>query len=211
MKQTLLTIPLCLAISASGILAQPVEVLSYGSIPPRIRNSNPTLAAARFRIDEAVGRMEQSGRLPNPSFETGAEHNVRNAEGAIVFGFSQKLPVTNRLSLEKEITAAGIRAAEVEVRDVERLLIAEAQAEYVKFVSIRQRLVLLERQKKLSGELAEFISEASERGEVSSLDAAQAKLAALRIETAARQLRTEGDHSSGETQATGRDTSGLLR
>ena len=191
MKQTLLTIPLCLAISASGILAQPVEVLSYGSIPPRIRNSNPTLAAARFRIDEAVGRMEQSGRLPNPSFETGAEHNVRNAEGAIVFGFSQKLPVTNRLSLEKEITAAGIRAAEVEVRDVERLLIAEAQAEYVKFVSIRQRLVLLERQKKLSGELAEFISEASERGEVSSLDAAQAKLAALRIETAARQLRTK--------------------
>jgi cobalt-zinc-cadmium efflux system outer membrane protein len=191
MNRTLFTIPLLLAISASGILAQPVEVLTYGSIPPRIRNGNPTLAAARFRIDEAVGRMEQSGRLANPSFDSEVSHNVRNAEGAIEFGFSQKFPVTNRLTLEKKITAAGILAAEAEVRDVERLLIAEARAEYVKFISIRERLVLLERQRKLSEELAEFITGASERGEISSLDAAQAKLAALRIETEARRLRTE--------------------
>lgn len=191
MNRIFLTAPLCLVLAATAALAQPVEVLTYGSIPPRIRNANPTLAAARFRIDEAVGRMQQSGRLPNPSVETGLSHNVKNAEGGIEIGLSQKFPVTNRLMLEKEITAAGIRAAEAEVRDVERLLIAEARAEYIRLVTIRERLVLLDRQRKISEELADFISGASERGEVSALDAAQAKLASLRIETAARQLRTE--------------------
>ncbi len=187
------------AIAPTAILpAQPVEILSYESMPSRIRNGNPVLAAARFRIDEAVGRMNQSGRLPNPSLDTGVDHNIQSAEGSIEIGISQKFPVTNRLALEKKISAAGVEAAAAEVKDVERLLIARARAEFVKILSIRERLALLDRQKKLSSELADFISEASERGEISSLDAAQARLAALRITTEEHRLKTE------ETEALGK-------
>ncbi len=183
----------------TGLLtAQPVEILSYESIPSRIANGNPTLAAARFRIDEAVGRMNQSGRLTNPSLDTGTSHNLQSAEGSIEIGLTQKFPVTNRLALEKQIGAAEVEAASAEVRDVARLLAGEARAEFVKITSIRERLTLLDRQRKLTDELVDFISSASERGEISSLDAAQAKLAALRITTNERLLRAEETESLGK-------------
>lgn len=189
---------ICALAPTTLLHAEPMEILSYESIPSRIRNGNPTLAAARFRIDEAVGRMNQSGRLPNPSLETGVDHNIQSAEGGIEIGLSQKFPVTNRLVLEKQISAAGVEAAAAEVRDIERLLVAEARAEFVNVLSIRERLALLNRQRTLSSELADFISGASARGEISSLDAAQARLAALRITTEERRLKTEETAALGK-------------
>lgn len=181
-----------------SLVAEPVEILTYESIPSRIRHGNPTLAAARFRINEAIGRMNQSGRLSNPSFNTGVDHNIRSAEGKIEIGISQKFPVTNRLALERKVSLAEVDAAEQEVCDVERLLVAEARAEFVKTLSIRERRNLLSKQKSLAGELAEFISSASQRGEISSLDAAQARLAALRLTTEERRLDAEETATLGK-------------
>ncbi|MFK7849965.1 MAG: TolC family protein [Akkermansiaceae bacterium] len=171
--------------------ATPSEILSYKSIPSRVRNSNIELAAARFRIDEAVAMASQAGRLSNPSLDTGIDHNIQSAEGRIEIGLSQKFPITNRLGLEKEIGLTEVKAAEAEVRNAERLLIAEARQEFVRVLSIRERKELLKKQKQLAADLAEFISGASVRGEISSLDAAQARLAALRITTEERRLETE--------------------
>lgn len=191
MKSTLIfTLAACLLLTGPA-LAEPVEILSYESIASRIRHSNPTLAAARFRINEALGRMKQSGRLSNPSFEAGIDHNIKSAEGSIEVGFSQKFPVTNRLALEKEITLAAVEAAEQEVRDVERLLVAEARGAFVKVLSIRERKELLLKQKELSNELAEFITGAAERGELSTLDAARARLTVLTLTTQERRLEAE--------------------
>lgn len=186
------------AIALTTILpAQTVEILSYDSIPSRIRNGNPVLAAASFRIDEAVGRMKQSGRLANPSLEAGIAHNTQNAEGSIQIGLSQKFPVTNRLALEKKISAAGVEAAKAEVKNVERLLVAEARVEFVTVLFIRERLALLDRQKELSNELSKFISEAAERGETSSLDAARARLTVLTLTTEERRLQADESAALG--------------
>ena len=187
----LLFAPVCLT-------AQPVEILTYESISSRVRHGNPILAAARYRIAEALGRMTQSGRLSNPTLETALDHSVQSAEGRIEIGISQKFPLTNRLELEKEIGLKEVEAAEQEVRNVERLLVAEARTEFVKVLSIRERRELLGKQKALAGELATFISEASERGEISSLDAAQARLAALRITTEERRFDTEETTTLGQ-------------
>ncbi|MBC7979713.1 MAG: TolC family protein [Armatimonadetes bacterium] len=186
------------ALGLESLRAEPVEILSYASIPGRIRSSNPTLAAARYRINEAMGRMKQSGHLANPSLDTGLEHNIQSAEGRIEIGFSQKFPLTNRLALEKEITLAGVEAVEAEVRDVERLLAAEARSEFVKVLSIRERKQLLVKQKTLATELSGFISDASARGEISALDAAQARLAALRLTTEERLLEIEETAALGK-------------
>ncbi|MDP4583708.1 MAG: TolC family protein [Verrucomicrobiales bacterium] len=178
--------------------AEPAEILTYESMPSRIRHGNPTLAAANHRIGEALGRMKQSGRLPNPSFDTGISHNLQSAEGSIEIGLTQKFPLTNRLALEKEISIAEVEAAEAEVRDVERLLIAEARAEFVKVLSVRERRELLGKQKAFAEELASFISNASSRGEISSLDAASARLAALRLTTDERRLDAEETAALGK-------------
>jgi len=198
MKYILTASTLLCLFAHQPLLAEPSEILSYESISSRVRSGNPELAAARFRIDEAVGLISQTGRLSNPTFETGIDHNIKSAEGGIEIGFSQKFPLTNRLALEKEIGAAQIQAAEQEVRNVERLLVAEARQEFVKALSIRERKTLLKKQKQLASELAKFISDASERGEISSLDAAQARLEALRLTIEERRLETEETATLGK-------------
>jgi outer membrane protein, heavy metal efflux system len=180
------------------LAAEPAEILTYESIPARIRNGNPELAAARHRIGEALGRLKQTGRLSNPTLETGLSHNIQNAEGGLEIGISQKFPLTNRLALEKEIGMAEVEAAEAEVKDVERLLTAEARTEFVKATAVRDRRGLLAKQKEFADELAGFVVDASGRGELSTLDAAQARLAALRLRTEELSLEAEETASLGK-------------
>jgi hypothetical protein len=56
---------------------QPRLVLSYYSIADRVRKMNPDLVAARFRVEEAKGRLSQSGLLANPEFIFQATDNQR--------------------------------------------------------------------------------------------------------------------------------------
>ncbi len=179
------------------LTAESAVILSYASLPGRIRASNPDLAAARLRIREALGRMKQAGRPSNPELETEFEHDSRFREGRIEIGLSQRFPVTKRLQLEKQVSLAAVEAAEAEVLDVERRLVAQARAAFVRVLAIRSRRLLLREQESLSGKLAEFISSAAEKGEGSPLDAGQARLEAARIATEARKL------DAGEAAATG--------
>src|SRR3954466_9454248 len=48
----------------------------------------PALASARFRIEEARGRLQQSGRLSNPELEIESTHNSMGREGSCAIGFS---------------------------------------------------------------------------------------------------------------------------
>jgi cobalt-zinc-cadmium efflux system outer membrane protein len=181
-----------------SISAAPSEIISFENIPSRIRSQNPELAAARFRIDEAVGLAKQSGRLSNPTFDTGASRNTELNESAVEIGLTQKFPLTNRLRIEKEISATEIQTAEAEVKNVERLLISEARQEFVKILAIRDRKSLLKQQQQLATELAGFISEKSNQGEISPLDGAQAKLASLQLTTQERLLNTEETAALGK-------------
>ncbi len=185
-------------IAAHALVAAPSEILSFESIPSRVHNQNPELAAARFRIDEAVGLAKQSGRRSNPTLDTALSHNTRSAEGSAEIGLTQKFPLTNRLKIEKEISATEIQAAEAEVKNVERLLIAEARMEFVKILAIRDRKALLEQQQKIATQLTDFILEKTKQGESSPLDAAQAKLAALKLTSQERQLSTEETTALGK-------------
>ncbi len=47
---------------------------------------NPGLAAARWRVEEARGRLTQAGRPPNPELELGFTSRTREGENA--FGVS---------------------------------------------------------------------------------------------------------------------------
>jgi cobalt-zinc-cadmium efflux system outer membrane protein len=178
--------------------ANETEILSYASLPGRIRASNPDLAAARLRIREALGRKKQAGRPANPELETEFEHDSRFREGRIEIGISQRFPVTNRLQLEKQVSLAAVEAAEAEVREVERKLVAEAREAFVRVLAIRSRRELLREQEALSGKLADFISAAAEKGEGSPLDAGQARLEAARMATEARKLDAEEAAATGE-------------
>lgn len=173
-------------------------VVTLSSVGDRIRSQNPDLAAARLRIREAVGRAKQSGRLANPELETSFEGKPKSREGNFAIGFSQKFPVTNRLRLEKEISAAGIQAAEAEVREVERGLIAEARQLVVKLLIVRERRALLKQQVSIAGEFAAFLASTAAKGEGSALDAGQANLEANSLNLELRQIDVEETGLLGE-------------
>ena len=173
---------------ASPLLAQTSVIVTLSSVGDRIRSQNPDLAAARLRIREAVGRMNQSGRLANPELETSLEHNPRFREGTFEVGFSQRFPVTGRLQLEKDISLTELNAAEAEVREVERQLTGQARLAVVKILANRQRRELLREQSGVSGEFAKFLSDIAAKGEGSPLDAGQAKLEAASLTMEMRQL-----------------------
>lgn len=173
------------------VAAEPGLLITLDSVGDRVRAQNPNLAAARLRIREAQGRMNQSGRLSNPEFETGFEHNAKFREGLFEVGLSQRFPLTDRLALEKKVTSIGVKAAAAEVHEVERRIIADAREGVVKVLSVRQRRELLGRQSVLSSEFAEMLSGIAERGEGSRLDAGQAKLEAASLDVQMRQLDAE--------------------
>ncbi|HEY1120532.1 MAG TPA: TolC family protein [Haloferula sp.] len=186
-----------LFITATAVRAEPGVVVSLASVGDRVRAQNPDLAAARLRIREALGRMNQSGRLANPELETEVSHDPRYRERKLEIGFTQRFPLTNRLSLEKEVTLAEYKASEAEVREVERKIIAEAREGVVNVLAIRQRRALLNQQSALSKEFADFLSGVADKGEGSRLDAGQAKLEAAGLALEMRQL------DASETAAVG--------
>jgi cobalt-zinc-cadmium efflux system outer membrane protein len=173
---------------APPILAQTSLVVTLSSVGERIRSQNPDLAAARLRIREALGRMNQAGRLSNPDLETSFEHNPRFKEGKFEIGFSQRFPVTGRLLLEKDISLTELKASEAEVREVERRIVSAAREAVVRVLASRQRRGLLTEQAALSKEFAGFLSEIAAKGEGSVIDAGQAKLEATSLAIEIRQL-----------------------
>ena len=163
-------------------------VVTLSSVGDRVRSQNPDLAAARLRIKEAVGRMNQSGRLSNPELDASFENNSRVREGRLEIGLSQRFPVTSRLRLEKNISLTELKASEAEVREVERQIITKAREALIKVLATRQRRELLREQIAVSNEFADFLSGVAAKGEGSSLDASQAKLEATSLSMEVRQL-----------------------
>lgn len=174
-------------------------VLDLDSIPDRVRAANPDLAAARLRITEARGRLVQSGRLSNPEVEFDYARNTSSPrEHSLGVALVQRFPLTARLRLEKAVSQAQFAAAEAEVRDVERKLIAQARTTAVKLLALRGQRDLRAKQLANSREQAAFLIKRAETGEASAVDAAQVDLESRMLEAELLQLRVEDATMTGE-------------
>ena len=191
---------LALAGMTLSLRAAPNVIVSLASVGDRVRAQNPDLAAARLRIQEALGRMNQSGRLANPELETVLDADSNFREGKFEIGISQRFPLTGRLSFEKNVSLTELKSSESEVREVERQLIGQARTTVVKILATRQRRALLREQSGVSSEFAQFLSEIAAKGEGSPLDAGQAKLEAASLTLEMRQLDAGETALIGELQ-----------
>lgn len=172
--------------------------VTLDTIPEKVRAMNLSLAAARYRIEEARGRLHEAGRLSNPALESQYKGNTRSNERSIEVGLAQSFPVTARLRLEKEVSQAEVHVAEAEVRDVERLLIARAERAAIEFLALREGISLRQKESALSNQLADFIAGAAAKGEGSALDAGQARLESTQLELDIRQLEAAATEALGE-------------
>lgn len=179
---------LALAATVHPVTANPTVLVTLSSVGDRVRSQNPDLAAARLRIEEATGRMTQSGRLANPEFETNLDHNPQAREARFSIGISQRFPITDRLRLEKNVSQTELKSAQAEYREVERQLVGRAREMVVTVLATYQRKELLREQSRITQEFSDSLSAAAKKGEGSALDAGQAKLEAASLAMEIRQL-----------------------
>lgn len=165
--------------------------LRLEGIAVRVRSHHPMLKAARMAVEEARGRQLGSGRLANPTLGLDWRSESRIEPGSGMFSLDQAFPLTRRLSLEKKLTAQLVIAAELEVRDVERRLIAEARSLAVQMLALESQLTLRQQQRELAQKLSAFAKDRAAKGEMSSLDAAQAQVDAQRLILEAKKIETQ--------------------
>lgn len=165
--------------------------LSLGEVASRVRVHHPALKAARLAIEEARGRQLGSGRLSNPTFGYDFQNQSNVSPQTGVFSIDQSFPITRRLSLEKKLTSQLVTAAELEIRDVERKLISDAQQQVVQLLTIAKQRALRQQQTELAQKLSEFARERAKAGEVSPLDAKQVQLDAQRLRVESRLLEAQ--------------------
>lgn len=163
------------------------QIVSYYSIADQVRKKNPDLAAARFRVEEAMGRLSQAGRLTNPELSIEASHNQNFRERSLTVGFSQKFPLTDRLRLEKEVGLSDVRQAQAEIAELERELVAEARQAVIEFLSLSRQRSLRKEQIGLVEELGSSLQRIAAKGEISALDVGLVKLERLQLTTELRQ------------------------
>jgi cobalt-zinc-cadmium efflux system outer membrane protein len=175
----------------SPVLAQPALILSESSLAGRIHAQNPDLKAARWKIEEALGKWQQAGRPSRPKLDVEWEHDAQFREGEIKVGFSRSFPITDRLKWEKEIGKAKLEAAEMEVRRVEQEIIAEARLVFIKALALKSRRQWMALDQKEAKDFAELIKQNQQRAEASPLDAAQAQLDAATLLIEQKQLDAE--------------------
>jgi len=177
---TLLNLFFLTALSTAADLS-----VSLSGIAPRVSSSHPALKAARLAVEEARGRQRAAGRLANPTAGMDYQNQSKVSPSALGFSIDQAFPVTRRLAVEKKLSAQLLAAAELEVREAERRMIAEAQSLAVQILAVHEKRSLGGKQGQLASELSGFAREKATSGEISPLEATQARVDAqrLRVET----------------------------
>lgn len=192
---------LSIFILATSTYAEESLIVSMNSIRDRVKKQNPDLAAARLRIQEARGRINQSGRRKNP--ELGIDYGQVDSfsERAITISLSQKLPLTNKLRLEKSVSNTLFKAAEAEVQNFERIIVSKGKELLIQVLALRQEQRLLKQQQEISEELKNYSSEVAKIGESSMLDTGYAKLETAQITQQIRQLDAKSLSLTGQLKA----------
>lgn len=183
------TILVTAGISILSLLA-PVTGATLDDIRQKVVGKHPDLVVARFMIQEAKGRHLGAGRLMNPEVEVNGRRMTMGREGGFGIGVMQKFPVTARLRLERAVTAAGIAAAESELADKQRVLVAEAETMAVKILAMRAEIGIQENQATLAEKLSEIATARAAANE-SAIDAGQMRLEARQQRNSITKLQAE--------------------
>lgn len=161
---------LVLAVSATCFAqTKTISLTKQGAVDFALKN-NLELRAVKIGIDEAKGRLHQSGRLENPSLslEYGTTKIIRDGdEFEFSVGISQKFPLTNRLSKETDVSQIDVRLAKMEYAQAMRSLALKVELAYI---NAQEKLAVLKTKKdalKVFDDIIETIRQASERGEAS--------------------------------------------
>lgn len=129
------------------VATMPAFGISLESAVQTALSNNRDLQAAHYSVWKAKGRLAQAGKWPNPELELSGMSDVvfRNeGAGAFTVGLAQTFPLTARLSFAKDSARVDVLRAMREIRNRERLLIAEVRAKSIEILESQARAKALE-------------------------------------------------------------------
>jgi outer membrane protein, heavy metal efflux system len=185
-------------IMTAGIFVGHAQSFTLEEAVAHALKANPDLAAARCSIDEARGRLLQSGQLSNPELESELKPNVRGREFSVGIGFVQRFPLTNRLQLEKQVSEAELAAAQAEVKAAEWQVASMVRQLGIKLLSLEQSRALKNQQITNSKKIAQSAADLAKRAEGSETEAAQFELEAQQLAIDLLMIDSEKATLSGE-------------
>lgn len=169
------------------------STLNIRALANRVSNNNPQLRAAKLKINEASAKLSQAGTRANPTLGIGVSKSIPGSEGGLEVSFSQRFPITNKLSLEKRVSADQLLIAQEEIKIAEQQLITAAQLIAVEILEIRIQSTHIDKQISSIQTITTFIDQAAALGELSPLDAAQTKMEIQTLKVKKSQLTSQAN------------------
>lgn len=170
-------------VALNALAAEPaIEQFTPDAAVATALEQNRDLAAARFAIRQAEGRLKQAGLWPNPEFELSRQSDRAFAnEGEYGFstGFKQRFPITGRLSKAKAVARVDVAQAIAEVRNQERLLAGDALGLSRELLVTQEKLKANE---DLQTTIRRLIEVSEKRLQVAEVSAADVNLAKLELQ-----------------------------
>lgn len=128
---------------------------------------NATLRALRLKVGVAEAQAFQAGLLPNPqlSLDYGALIGGPGITNSHLIGLAQDILPLLTLSTRKAEAAAGEKSVELDLLWQEWQVVSQARLLFVRAISLRQQLEILQRTRKLFEERYGTTSAAMNRGD----------------------------------------------
>lgn len=135
-----------LAWALPGLLA--AETMDFSHVQQSALFNNPSILAAYFTIDQARGRLIQSGLWPNPELALGYRSaRILGGEGLdrVSVGLMQRFPWSGRLGRAADVSRVEVAIALTDVRNEERKLILEVQKAFIEAQAASEKRAALQK------------------------------------------------------------------
>jgi cobalt-zinc-cadmium efflux system outer membrane protein len=160
-------------VAQSSIYAQLIDPANGMTADDLVRYAlehNGELAAIRKTIDEARGRLRQSGLKPNPMLELSGAQTVNGPDNNLTVGVELPLELGGRRKARITVAERELEIKEVEVRDFERRLAAEVRVKYADAIAAARNLKFTEELLKLARDSYRLIRARVDLGKSAALD-----------------------------------------
>lgn len=147
--------------------------VSINELIKRALDSNQELAAARLEIDKAKARLAQAKLRPNPTLEFEQESGrlVGNGgDGNFTVGASLPIEIYGRRDARINFAQIEIQASEAEVRNRERILVANILTNYAEALGALREIDALEKVLELDMQTTKFVQIRVNEGETAPLE-----------------------------------------
>ncbi len=172
---------LLLAFSAQAQQAQQVEETPPGadvaSIHGWLLAHNPELRAQQAEVEAAQARVDSAGSLPNPTAALSVQGLGTGSDNVTSYQLRQQFPLWGKRGLARAIAAQMARAQAANRSATALQLLAQAEAEYVRYWHAAQALLLVDARIALLDRIEEISGVRYALGMVPQQDAIRAQVA----------------------------------